>query len=145
MIHGVEIHPLRQIPDERGYIMHMLRKDDPWFREFGEIYFSIVYAGVIKGWHLHKEMWLNYSCISGMIKLVLYDYREESPTYKEINEFFIGDQNRMLVTVPPLVWNAFQGISYAENIVANCATVPHRKDEMGSLDILMNDIPYRWK
>lgn len=145
MIHGVEVHQLEQIPDERGYVMHMLRKDDPWFRDFGEIYFSVVYAGVIKGWHLHKEMRLNYSCVSGMIKLVLFDYREESPTYKEVNEFFMGDQNRILVSVPPLVWNAFQGISYAESIVANCATIPHRKDEMVSLDIGMNNIPYRWK
>ena len=75
MIHGVEIHPLRQIPDERGKIMHMLRADARHFQKFGEIYFSVVYPGVIKGWHLHKRMTLNYAVIKGMIKLVLHDDR----------------------------------------------------------------------
>ena len=75
MIDGVTVKPLRRIPDERGYIMHMLRSDDPEFESFGEIYFSTIYPGVIKAWHLHKEMTLNYAVVSGMIKLVLHDDR----------------------------------------------------------------------
>jgi NAD dependent epimerase/dehydratase family len=62
MIEGVVIHPLRQIPDERGKVMHMLRAQDPHFVGFGEIYFSVVYPGVVKGWHLHKQMVLSYRC-----------------------------------------------------------------------------------
>jgi dTDP-4-dehydrorhamnose 3,5-epimerase-like enzyme len=37
-IHGVKVVPLRRIPDERGTIFHMLRRDAPHFVEFGEIY-----------------------------------------------------------------------------------------------------------
>ena len=84
MIQGVSIHPLKQIPDERGKVMHMLRRDDPWFEKFGEIYFSVVYPGVIKGWHLHKVMVLNYAVVSGAIKLVLYDDRDGSPSKGEV-------------------------------------------------------------
>jgi dTDP-4-dehydrorhamnose 3,5-epimerase len=86
MIEGVLIHPLRKIPDERGVVMHMLRCDDPHFERFGEIYFSVVYPGVVKGWHVHSRMTLNYAVVSGVIKLVLYDDRADSPTRGEVQE-----------------------------------------------------------
>lgn len=93
MIHGVSIRQLRQIPDERGKVMHMLRQDDPWFEKFGEIYFSQVYPGAIKGWHLHKLMSLNYAVVSGVIKLVLYDDREGSSTQGDLLEYFSGEDS----------------------------------------------------
>ena len=145
MIEGVEIHPLKQIPDERGKIMHMLRCDDPHFEKFGEIYFSMVYPGVVKGWHLHKEMTLNYAVIVGMIKLVLYDDRENSPTQGELMELFIGESNYVLVKIPPRVWNGFKGIGVQPAIVANCATLPHDPDEIIRIDPFDNHIPYDWK
>jgi len=145
MIEGVLVKPLSQIADERGKIMHMLRADESHFEKFGEIYFSVVYPGVIKGWHLHKEMTLNYAVISGIIKLVLYDPREDSPTKGEIQELFIGEDNYVLVKIPPKIWNGFEGIGVKPAIVANCATIPHRPDEIERVDPWMNDIPYDWK
>lgn len=144
MIDGVLVHPLRQIPDERGKIMHMLRRDDPHFEDFGEIYFSMVYPGVIKGWHLHKRMTLNYACIVGMIKLVLYDDREGSPTRGEVQEIFMGESNYVLVRIPPGVWNGFKGVGIAPAIVANCATIPHDPEEIIRMDPFDNPIPYDW-
>ena len=144
MINGVLVKPLSQIPDERGKIMHMLRADDPYFEQFGEIYFSVVYPGVIKGWHLHKEMTLNYAVISGMIKLVLYDPREDSTTKGEIQELFIGEDNYVLVKIPPSIWNGFKGIGAKPAIVANCATMPYHPDEIERLDPFVSDIPYEW-
>ncbi len=144
MIEGVGIYPLRQIPDERGKIMHMLRADDPHFERFGEIYFSMVYPGVVKGWHLHKVMTLNYAVISGMIKLVLYDDRENSPSRGNLMELFIGDSNYVLVRIPPGVWNGFKGIGTVPAIVANCASHPHDPDEIMRMDPFGKDIPYDW-
>lgn len=144
MIDGVRVHSLRQIPDERGKVMHMLRCDDPHFEKFGEIYFSVVYPEVIKGWHLHRKMTLNYAVISGMIKLVLYDDREGSPTKGECQELFAGESNYVLVTIPPGVWNGFKGIGTSPALVANCATVPHEPEEIMRLDPFDNDIPYDW-
>lgn len=145
MIEGVLIHPLKQIPDERGKILHMLRVDDPHFEKFGEIYFSVVYPGVIKGWHLHKEMTLNYAVISGMIKLVLFDDREESPSRGKLMELFVGDGNYVLVKIPPKIWNGFKGVGTTPAIVANCSTIPHSPDEIVRINPLDNSIPYEWE
>ena len=144
MIEGIAIRPLKQISDERGKVMHMLKRDDPWFEKFGEIYFSVVYPGAIKGWHLHKVMTLNYAVVSGIIKLVLYDDREGSPSRGQLQEIFTGQDNYALITIPPNVWNGFKGIGTAPAIVANCATIPHDPAEIVRLDPLTKTIPYDW-
>ncbi|EKD89901.1 MAG: hypothetical protein ACD_32C00113G0010 [uncultured bacterium] len=145
MIHGVIIKPLKKIADERGIIMHMMKDTDPEFKKFGEIYFSAVYPGVVKGWHSHIKMTLNYAVVKGMIKLVLYDNRENSPTKGELMEIFIGDNNYSLVTIPPMVWNGFKGIGTQEAIVANCTDISHDPDEIQRMDPLQNDIvSYDW-
>ena len=144
MIQGVSLRPLKQIPDERGKVMQMLRRDDPWFDRFGEIYFSLVYPGVVKGWHLHKVMTLNYAVITGRIKLVLYDEREKSPTRGELQEIFSGENSYCLITVPPNVWNGFKGLGVQPAVVANCSTDPHDPSEIVRLDPFSDRIPYDW-
>jgi dTDP-4-dehydrorhamnose 3,5-epimerase len=144
MIRGVAVRPLRQIVDERGKVMRMLRRDDPWFEKFGEIYFSVVNPGVVKGWHLHKKMTLNYAVVSGQIKLVLYDVRPRSPTRGRLQEIPTGERDYALVTVPPGVWNGFQGTSSFPAIVANCATAAHDPEEIVRIDPFSRDIPYDW-
>ena len=108
-IHDVRIKPLRRIPDERGAVFHMLREDDDVFERFGEIYFSLVYPGVVKGWHIHRKMTLNYAVPIGMIKLVCYDDRADSPTRGAVQEIHTGELDYALVTIPPDVWNGFKG------------------------------------
>lgn len=144
MIEGVQVVALGQICDERGKIMHMLRADEPHFGKFGEIYFSTVYPGAIKGWHVHKSMTLNYAVLSGRIKLVLYDDRPKSKTKGEVMEIFMGESNYCLVKIPPLVWNGFKGIGTKEAIVANCASEPHSAGEIMRKDPHTKDIPYDW-
>ena len=144
MIDGIKIVPLKKIPDERGTVMHMLKASDPHFTEFGEIYFSCVYPGAIKGWHIHKEMTLNYAVPHGHIKFVLYDERPASPTRGEVQEIFMGPDNYCLVTVPPMVWNGFKGIGNETAVVANCATIPHSPDEIERRDPFDPSIPYDW-
>lgn len=144
MIDGVLITPLQQIPDERGKIMHMLRSDAQHFKGFGEIYFSCVYPGAIKGWHIHQEMVLNYAVPHGHIKFVLYDDRDQSPSRGKLQEIFLGPDNYCLVTVPPRVWNGFKGLGHEMAIVANCASTPHRADEIDRLDPFDPKIPYDW-
>jgi dTDP-4-dehydrorhamnose 3,5-epimerase len=143
-IDGVTVTPLRRIPDERGAVFHMLREDSPVFERFGEIYFSTIYPGVVKGWHVHKKMTLNYAVPAGMIKLVCYDDREGSPTHGAVQEIHVGELNYSLVTIPPYVWNGFKGEGSAPALVANCATIPHDPDEIDRLDPFDNDIPYDW-
>jgi dTDP-4-dehydrorhamnose 3,5-epimerase len=144
VIEGVHVRPLRQIPDERGRIMHMLRADDPHFERFGEIYFSVVYPGVVKGWHVHKSMTLNYAVVVGTVKLVLYDERTGSRTKGTVMELFPGERNYVLVTIPPGVWNGFKGVGTASAIIANCSTEPHHPDEIERMDPFKSHIPYDW-
>ena len=144
MIDGVVVTPLKQIVDERGKVMHMLRADAPGFRGFGEIYFSTVHPGAIKGWHVHKRMTLNYAVPHGLIKFVLYDDRAGSATQGELQELFLGPDNYCLVTVPPLVWNGFKGVGAEPAIVANCASIAHDPDEIDRRDPFDPGIPYDW-
>ena len=145
MIDGVVIKPLRKIPDDRGTIMKMQEASDDDFKGFGEIYFSTIYPGVVKGWHLHKNAILNYTVIKGMIKLVLFDGRENSPTNGETQEIYIGDYNYCLVQIPKNVWNGFTCIGNTEAIVADVITVIHKDDEMKRMDPHENTvIKYDW-
>ena len=144
MIDGVQVVALRRIPDERGTILHMLRSTDPHFRQFGEIYFSSVYRGVVKGWHRHREMTLNYCCVFGRIKLVLHDDRAGSPTAGEVQEVFLGPDNHALVVIPPGVWNGFKGLSDPFALLANCATHPHDPSRSDRQDPFASAIPYDW-
>ena len=144
MIEGVKIVPLRQILDERGKVMHMLKSTDPHFQQFGEIYFSCVHPGAIKAWHIHKKMTLNYAVPYGKIKFALYDERATSSTKGEIMEFFLGPENYSLVSVPPMVWNGFKGVGEVTSLVANCATIPHDPGEIERMDPIKSSIPYNW-
>ncbi|HIB53469.1 MAG TPA: dTDP-4-dehydrorhamnose 3,5-epimerase [Nitrospirales bacterium] len=122
----------------------MLREDSPVFSRFGEIYFSCVHPGVVKAWHFHKKMTLNYAVVSGQIKFVLFDERVDSPTKGELQELYISPENYALVTVPPLIWNGFKGVGTKTAIVANCATLPHDPDEIERRPASDKRIPYDW-
>ena len=144
MIEGVAIIQLKQIVDERGKVMHMLRADAPHFKGFGEIYFSSEHPGAIKGWHIHRTMVLNYAVPHGLIKFVLYDDRDGSRTRGEIQEIFMGPDNYCLVTVPPMIWSGFKGVGTETAIVANCASIPHDPAEADRRDPFDPTIPYNW-
>ena len=101
MISGIRTKELQFLPDERGGLMEMLRSDDELFIKFGQVYITTVYPGVVKGWHYHKIQTDNFVAVKGMIKLVLYDNRQDSPTYGEVNEFFIGEKKPLACSDPP--------------------------------------------
>jgi dTDP-4-dehydrorhamnose 3,5-epimerase len=144
VIDGVIVHPLKQLCDERGKIMHILRRDGDLFQAFGEVYVSVVNPGAIKAWHLHKEMTLNYAVVSGMIKLVLYDDRNDSTTKGQLMELFLGPESYNLVRIPPMVWNGFKGIATQPSLVVNCSTIPHSPEEIVRMSPFDEKIPYRW-
>lgn len=144
MIDGVVIVPLKTFLDERGIVRHMMRNTDPHFSQFGEIYFSEIFPGAIKGWHVHRKMELNYAVVSGNIKLVLYDTRESSPTHEELQEIFMGEDNYVLVKIPPHVVNGFKAVGNEKAIVANCATISHDPTEIERIDPFDPTIGYDW-
>ena len=144
MIDGVRVIPLQRLPDERGTIYHMLRRTDPHFTAFGEIYFSTVYPGVVKGWHLHRNMTLHYACVHGRVKLVVYDEREDSASKGELMEIFLGPDDYSLVIVPPRVWNGFKCMGNESAVMADLIDIPHAEADSIRVDPHDNHIPYNW-
>ena len=145
IIKGVKIIEKKIISDSRGKILHMLRNDDKNFQKFGEIYFSIAYPGVIKGWHEHTKQVQNYCVVDGMIKLVMYDNRKESGSYQKLQELFLGDENYCLVTIPTGIIMGYKCIGNKKSILANCSTLPHDPSEMISYDPVGDKVPYNWE
>ncbi|HEY3155201.1 MAG TPA: dTDP-4-dehydrorhamnose 3,5-epimerase family protein [Candidatus Eisenbacteria bacterium] len=146
LIHGIHVKPLKVIADERGYLMEMLRSDDPFFQGFGQSYVSVAYPGVVKGWHFHKVQTDHFVIVKGMMKVVLYDQREGSPTHGLINEFFMGEKNPILVTIPPGVVHGMKGIGTEPAMLVNVPTEVYRYDKPDEyrIDPHKNDIPYDW-
>lgn len=146
MIDGVETKPLKFIPDERGYLMEILRVDDPIFEKFGQVYLTVAYPGVVKAWHYHRKQTDLFAVIKGEIKLVLYDQRKNSPTRGEIDEFFLGEKNPLLVRIPPEVVHGFKAVGIEPGYVINCATLPYNRENPDEhrIDPRGNEIPYDW-
>ena len=147
MIDGVQLKKLRQIPDERGFVLEILRADDPFFKKFGQTYLSVVYPGVVKGWHFHKIQTDHFTVIKGMAKVVLYDQRQDSKTFETINEFFIGELNPMLIVIPPLVVHGMKGIGAEPAYLINCPSELYNYDKPDEYRIDPYDpsIPYNWR
>ncbi len=143
-IEGVKISPLKIISDYRGSVMHMLRNDSENFDKFGEIYFSTIFKDRIKAWHLHKEATLNYVCVYGKVKLVLFDNRKASKSFGEYQEIFLSPENYFLITIPPNIWNGFKGLNNEHSIIANCLNLPHNENEMVRLGIDDKRFNYNW-
>jgi len=146
MIDGVKVKKLRVIPDERGRLMEILRADDPEFVKFGQVYMTTVRPGVVKAWHAHRKQVDSMTVVSGMAKIVLYDGRDGSPTRGEVNEFFVGEHNPILVQVPKGVQHGMKGIGEREAIVINTVSEPYDRDAPDECRLHPhdNDIPYDW-
>ncbi len=147
LIDGVKVKKLKVIPDERGRLMEMLRNDDEIFEKFGQIYMTTTYPGVVKGWHYHKKQTDNFVVIKGMMKVVLYDSRQDSPTNGEINEFFMGEYNPIILQVPNYVYHGWKCISEDEGIVINCPTevYDYENPDEYRLPFDSPDITYDWE
>jgi dTDP-4-dehydrorhamnose 3,5-epimerase len=147
LITGVKVRPLRKLPDERGFLMEMLRSDWDEFERFGQVYVTSVYPGVVKGWHYHKIQTDHFVCLHGMAKVVLFDGRPGSPTHGQINEFFMGEQHQMLLKIPPLVMHGFKGISPEMTLIVNVPTELFNYSEPDEYRLPWNttEIPYVWE
>ncbi|MCL4479188.1 MAG: dTDP-4-dehydrorhamnose 3,5-epimerase family protein [Deltaproteobacteria bacterium] len=146
MIDGVKIKKLKVIPDERGKLMEILRSDEEIFKKFGQVYMTTAYPGVVKAWHYHKHQTDNMAVVKGMMKIVLYDEREDSKTKGEVNEFFVGEHNPILVVIPEMVYHGFKCISEDTAIVINIPTAVYNYTQPDEyrLDPHKNNIPYDW-
>lgn len=147
MIEGVRVKALQMFADERGALMELLRSDDPDFQKFGQAYVSISYPGVIRAWHYHRLQTDAFVCVCGMIKVPLYDARDDSPTKGQLQEFFLGDQHRIMVTIPPGVMHGYKVVSSEPAYLLNFPTEPYNRAQPDEyrLPYDTEQIPYDWQ
>lgn len=147
MIKGVKVKKLRVIPDDRGRLMEILRSDDEVFEKFGQVYITTAKPQIVKAWHYHKIQTDHFACVGGEIRVVLYDAREDSVTFGEINEFILSLDEPKLVKIPPSVYHGFKCLSKDEAMVINVPTEPYNRSDPDEyrVDAFQNDIPYDWQ
>jgi dTDP-4-dehydrorhamnose 3,5-epimerase-like enzyme len=134
MIENVKTKNLRVIPDERGWLMKILRCDEDLFEKFGQVYFTTVYPGVIKAWHLHKKQRDNFTCVNGMVKVALYDARKNSPTYGEVNEFLLEKKIQNSSAFQPLSTTVLRPLVMILHFVLMYQTIPITTTNLMNLD-----------
>src|SRR3990172_1914665 len=126
LIHGVQVKRLHWVCDERGKLIEVLRSDDSVFRRFGMAYVTTCFPGVIKAWHCHMKQTDCIATFKGMVKMVLHDAREDSPTKGIINEFFMGEDNPILQVIPPGgIYHGFTACGPETAYLMNCPTEPY--------------------
>jgi len=145
-IDGVHIKNLKVVPDERGWLMEILRCDDENFIRFGQVYLSTAYPGVVKAWHYHKLQTDNFTCVRGMMKVALYDARGDSSTYKVLMELFSGEKNPILISVPPGVYHGFKAVGAETAYFVSIPTLPYNYEEPDEYRLPPDtgEIPYDW-
>ncbi|MCC7477769.1 dTDP-4-dehydrorhamnose 3,5-epimerase family protein [bacterium] len=146
MIQGVQVKDLKLIPDERGFLMEILRRDDPLFQQFGQAYVTAAWPGVVKAWHYHTLQTDHFCVLTGMAKVVLYDSREDSPTRGEVNEFFCGVHSRRLIVIPPLVYHGYKNVSDEMVLLLNIPTETYNYQNPDEYRVAPHsgEIPYDW-
>ncbi|MDH7603051.1 MAG: dTDP-4-dehydrorhamnose 3,5-epimerase family protein [Armatimonadota bacterium] len=146
MIEGVMIKQLKKHADERGYLMEMLRADDEMFGKFAQAYVALNYPGVVRAWHYHKKQDDIWVCVKGMIKAVVYDSREGSPTYGEVNEFFLGDNNPIMLKIPVGTMHGYKTIGVEPSLLVNFPSELYNPKEPDEYREPWNSdkIPYDW-
>ena len=146
MIDGALIKQLRVVPDERGFLMEMLRNDDPFFQRFGQAYITACYPGVVKGWHYHRIQTDHFVCVKGMAKVVLYDSREDSPTHGKVQEVFMGERNPILLRIPSHVMHGFKAVGTETAMIINFPTelYNHNQPDEYRMPWDTPEIPYDW-
>jgi dTDP-4-dehydrorhamnose 3,5-epimerase len=146
LIDGVVLKNLKVIPDERGWLMEILRADDPFFSKFGQVYLTVAYPDVVKGWHYHKRQNDHFCCVKGMLKVALYDGREGSPTKGLVNEFFLGEKNPQLVRIPAGVLHGMKGIGTEPAFLVNVTDQVYDYAEPDEYRVAPHggEIPYDW-
>jgi dTDP-4-dehydrorhamnose 3,5-epimerase len=144
MIEGVAVRPLTVIPDERGAVMHMVKRTDASFHGFGEVYFSSLSPRSRKPWRRQRESTSQLAVPIGHVRFILFDERPASATAGSLTEVELGENNYHLLTIPPMVWFALQSLSDTHSLVANCATEPHDPSLVEREDFHTARIPYLW-
>ncbi len=130
IISDIIISPLKILDTNGGSVFKAIKKDDIGFQDFGEAYFSSVKPGSIKGWKRHEKMILNFIVPVGSIRFIFYDNRETSKSFGKFQEEKLSIKNYCRITIPPMLWVAYQGLGNKDSFLLNVASIPHDPKEV---------------
>ncbi|NCO23298.1 spore coat protein [bacterium (Candidatus Moisslbacteria) CG02_land_8_20_14_3_00_36_53] len=108
MINGVKIKEVKRHFDDRGFFAEVVKFGEETFKEIKQTSYTETYPGVIKAFHWHKRQYDIWSPVRGSMRIVLYDLREDSPTYQETQVIYAGEDNFLVVLIPPYVAHGYQ-------------------------------------
>ena len=140
---GVFVTPQKIIEVAGGDVYHAMKRGDTGFAGFGEAYFSTIEHGIIKAWKRHREMTLNLVVPVGAIRFVIYDNRNGSADSDRYQEILLFRDNYCRLTVPPMVWLGFQGVSEDTAMLLNIASIPHKPQEVDRKSL--DEIKFDWR
>ena len=144
MINGVSLRELMVFENDLGGVKHMLKKQWPEFNSFGEVYFSTINAGIVKGWKKHDKTILNFAVPLGNVKVIIYDSNENSSSFGKVQEIELGEKNHILLTIPPNVWYSFAALNNDKAMICNLISIEHSEDTHHQIKLINDEIPYKW-
>jgi len=140
MIKDVLLTDLPIIKTPGGDVLHGIKHSDLSYKGFGEAYFSKIKYKSIKAWKRHRKMTLNLIVPIGEIRFIMYDDREKISS--KFQEVIISTSHYVRLTVPPMIWLGFEGISKGESVILNIADIEHNPMEVDKKNIA--DINFNW-
>jgi len=144
MIHDVKKIPLVRYADDRGYLVEILRRDDPHYVGFGQIYVSYLRKGVIKAWHKHQKQTDHFYVVSGTSKIGLYDDREGSPSKGVAMQVILGEAGEnALLCIPQGVWHGQMSLSEVTYLV-NIPSEPYDRNHPDEIRVGVSEFPDVW-
>lgn len=144
MIHGVVLTPLRVVPVHGGDVFHAMKATDPGYAGFGEAYLSSIHAGTIKPWKRHRLMTMNLIVVTGLIRFAVHDDRPKSPSCGTTEAYELGPEATYArLTVPPLLWMAFEGLEHTASLLLNIADLVHDPEEVDRRPL--GEFPFSWR
>ena len=121
IIDGVIVRQLPKYLDERGWLCELYRHDELYQEIHPRMaYVSVTNPGVSRGPHAHMEQTDIFCFIGpGNFKVILWDNREESPSYRVRQVIFAGQDAPKMVVVPPGVVHGYKSIGPGPGMVFN--------------------------
>ena len=142
VVDGILLTPLDSFPTPKGDVFHAMKKHDLGFVGFGEAYFTSILPGMIKGWHKHLRMTINFIVPVGKTKFVVFDDRKHSKTRGQFYCVELSVENYQRLTIPPNLWVAFKGEGSGISLILDIADIEYDATEIIKIDL--KEISYNW-
>ena len=150
-IEGVIFRPTRPVPHEDGTVAEIARTMWPEITQpIVHVHVTTTEPGRIRAWGLHQESTDRLFVVKGLVSIVVYDGRLDSPTRGCLNEWKVSERNPGLVVIPPNLYHGWKNIGTSEAFIINMPSSAYNHDAPDALDLDYHSphagsvVPFRW-